>query len=151
MTLVISWFTCIQLALLAPQTLKHGFFWKFLIYFFLKFGDNTSSGFNLSLFGCQQMHKLLFVLAALCVHWSSVKTLVTRVVLSMGRLTGGLQVKWCSVSSLTSTPCPKQSISLLNTLTRLIWSASLPWSSLTVHICISPCDLLHLTKSSSTL
>lgn len=35
MTLVISWVTCIQLALLAPQTLKHGFFWKFLI--FLKF------------------------------------------------------------------------------------------------------------------
>lgn len=51
MTLVISWFTCIQLALLAPQTLKHGFFWKFLIFFkvfffFLKFGDNASSGFN---------------------------------------------------------------------------------------------------------
>lgn len=104
---------------------------------------------------CHWKCNLLFVLPTLCFCWSSVKQLVTTITLPLGRLTGGLQVKWCQLSSLTSMHCPEQSLSLSDTLTCLMWNAeilpSLPWSCLPVHICISLCGLLHLTKSPSTL
>lgn len=123
------------------------------INFFNVFFPITYQADLIDLYLCHWKRGLLFVLPTMCFRWSSVKTLVTIITLPLGRLTGGLQVKWCQASSLTSMLCPERSLSRPNTLTCLMGTAKilppLPWSCLTVHICISLCGLLHLTKSSS--
>lgn len=127
-TLVISQLKGIKLALLPPQMLKHNqafsgnscFGLFFGLFFFLKLCQADL----VDPFLCHWMHKLLFVLATLCCRGSSVKTLVTIIALPMGRLTGGLQVKWCQVSSLTCTQCPRAE-TLSNALTGLIWSGEI--------------------------